>query len=352
MTAIEMGIELDLVLQQVDSERFDTLEPEEADALLTNAMFQFIENRMSNISDIKRLGLQGSIKRTDELRTIIPDPILLSTYLDNSEDNKVYSIFPNKFYHHLRDTSIIIRNCAGISTHTTQMVTEYISVVSLDFNLNPFDDFMLVFDTTEIFNINDYPKVIERLNGMDAIFYLINIIKEELYLKNIDVYYEQYADIFHKNSLIFVRHDNTINTVTLNISTDYTKTYNFTPITRTRLVANTVDYSTSKRPNRLSKTEDIDNIAVDAILKTNYKSPVSTMENNLLKVYYDNTFIPSNVILSYIKRPRMISQLMDYNCELPERYHREIVLIAAQLAKAYMNAEDYQLLLKENLKME
>ena len=76
------------------------------------------------------------------------------------------------------------------------------------------------------------------------------------------------------------------------------------------------------------------------------------MENNLLKVYYDNTFIPSNVILSYIKRPRMISQLMDYNCELPERYHREIVLIAAQLAKAYMNAEDYQLLLKENLKME
>ena len=48
----------------------------------------------------------------------------------------------------------------------------------------------------------------------------------------------------------------------------------------------------------------------------------------------------------------MISTIFNFGCDIAPRFHREIVLIAGQLAKAYISADDYKLLATENLRME
>lgn len=353
MTADEMRIQLDIVLQQTDSNRFDTLEPEEADILLTNAQLQFTENRISKKSNALQKGFQEDVKRYEDLQALISPPVEITTYIDSTDNNKVKAILPNNYFHMIADSSIVSRKCLGYS-YTTQSVTEeFIAVLEFEETTDDITtNFTVDIDGSTVFDIDDYDSITTKLVGYAAKYFIIHMVINELALKGIEVRWEYYGNIYHKNSFIFVSKNPLdlgnvveINSTTLSVEDAYSA------ITRTKIVPdNTI--VTVTRPNRLSRTEQIDNMLVDPISKTSWTSPISMLEERELKAFFDNTFLIHKLRVRYIKKPRMISSVMNYNCQLDERFHREIVLIAAQLAKAYVNAEDYKLLVNENLKME
>lgn len=353
MIADQMRIELDIVLQQLDSKRFNRLEPEEADILLTNAQAQFIENRISKRSNVLQKGFQEDVKRYEDLQALISPPVELTTYIDVTDNNKVFAILPNNYYHMIADSSILSRKCLGY-TYTTQTVTEeWIAVVEFSETSDDITTSLLVdIDGTTVFDIDDYSSITSKFTGYAAKYFIIHMILKELAIKGYDVRWEYYGSRYYKNSFIFVSKNSADagNIVELTSAT-LSESGTFTGITRSKIVYdNTI--ATTVRPNRLSRTENVDNMLVDAISKTDWTSPISMMEERELKAFHDNTFVIHKLRARYLKKPRMISSVMNYNCELDERFHREIVLIAAQLAKAYVNAEDYKLLVNENLRME
>jgi hypothetical protein len=353
MTADEMRIQLDIVLQQADSKRFNTLEPEEADILLTNAQAQFTENRISKKSNTLQKGFQEDVKRYEDLQALISPPVEITTYIDSTDSNKVFAILPNNYHHLIADSSIISRKCLGYS-YTTQTVTEeWIAVVEFGDSSDDITSNLIVdIDGVTVFDIGDYSNITSKFVGYAAKYFIIHMIINELALQGIEVRWEYYGSMYHKNSFIFISKNPLdagkvieLASYTLSVEADYT------PVTRTKIVPDSA-LVTVTRPNRLSKTEQVDNMLIDPISKTSWRSPISMLEERELKAFYDNTFLIHKLRVRYIKKPRMISCVMNYNCQLDERFHREIVLIAAQLAKAYVNAEDYKLLVNENLKME
>lgn len=75
--------------------------------------------------------------------------------------------------------------------------------------------------------------------------------------------------------------------------------------------------------NRYSQSDDIYKLLDDPFNKTKHNKPISDINNNKLNIYTDDTFIVSDVILNYLRKPKEIS--LQQGCEIPESFHEEII---------------------------
>ena len=71
MTVKEMHIGIDMILQKVNSNVISSFEPEEKDWVLNEEVNRFIKQRLSILSNEKRLGFQDTQKRVDDLKNLI-----------------------------------------------------------------------------------------------------------------------------------------------------------------------------------------------------------------------------------------------------------------------------------------
>lgn len=79
-----------------------------------------------------------------------------------------------------------------------------------------------------------------------------------------------------------------------------------------------------KKPNRLVKFQD-----KSSFLKHSYgttiSSPISTMINNKLRVYHDKKFPINGIYLQYVKKPNEVNLTNSIDCNLPVSIHGKIV---------------------------
>lgn len=101
------------------------------------------------------------------------------------------------------------------------------------------------------------------------------------------------------------------------------------PVTTTRVYTYHTDTGNLVN-NRLSGTDIIRNLRQAAFYKTAHYSPITELENDLLWVYRDNSFIVSGVEISYIRKPQPISLSLNTDCELAEGVHRLICDLATE----------------------
>lgn len=82
--------------------------------------------------------------------------------------------------------------------------------------------------------------------------------------------------------------------------------------------------------NRLCATDIIRNLRQSRYFGTAYYSPITELENNLLWIYRDNSFIVSGVEISYIRKPQPISLSLNTDCELAEGTHQILCDMAVE----------------------
>lgn len=346
-----MHIGIDLGLKYVNSNRTLSYLPEEKDAYLNKATLQWVNNNFSSKSNPKSESFESIEKRYDNLEEL-KRTVVLQSYVDTVESDCEYSIFPWDYYLGIKSRSNIQYNCLGVS-RSSKTEDKFYAVVKwvIDTTSPYYDGFKIAIDTPSItiFDITNVGGVGYALAYPVTEFGRFVIVNEAIYAINayfgstINVYWERYSTMYQPNSFIFVSNSD-FGSVTLSYS-GVTSNVKSSKLSRTFYD----NVGTRKVPNRLYSSEDVYDIIPGTFSKTIYYSPITILENSLIKVFVDSTFVVDNIYLTYIKLPRPINLALQQNCEVNPKFHQEIVDLAVQMMKAVNNEPNYQQIVRENL---
>lgn len=365
-----MHIGIDIGLQQLKSEVFDGLLPEEKDWVLNEAQLRFIDEQSKPISNPMRRGLQSTQTRTDNISELITSATL-PTYVRDGKS--VFSILPTNYFNLINDRSNIINNCRkAFASYTTQNANyceiDWLFESSIAANSGSILNTVTI-NGTVIFNRANYSSVLNTKPQAERDLIFRDLIIENINnLANVSAYWEGYLDIFAKGSIIIIDSNSSLCTTNSMVVTyenlahiitpsdpQLITTRNFTGTakTLTRYVFSNNDLTYIEEvPNRLTKTEEIFTKLVNPFHTTIIKSPISILEQNGIAVYHNKKFILNEIFIDYIRKPRTISLILGQNCELYDinNNHQKVVNIAVDLLAARMLAPNYQINKVENLK--
>lgn len=329
MTVRDMHIDLDQSTQLVAANRTRKWYPEEKDWVLNKIMERFIRQQLrprkdalGNITGGFELDQAGS----DAIRMLVVTNAALTPYI---VDNKRYKCFLPADYSYLlsdgSDTKLIcdatVEEPTASHTHfRTAMRQEQCPIDVLPHYgtmiLQMPDKTVTIPDDLPPFN--DYVGYREQKD--------ISLLVPWILWKS-GWYWERYDELYKPGWYIQVQ-NSTPSTATISIEgvtindpggVDYAD-----PVTSTK----TYSYHTAAGNsvnNRLLATDIVRQMNQSSFFKTAYYSPITELENNLLWVYRDNSFIVSGVSISYIRKPQPISLSLNTDCELAEGVHRVIL---------------------------
>lgn len=351
MTVQEMHIGIDLLLQKVNSNIISNVKSEEKDVLLNNEVLRYINQRINPKNpESKGIKFQGTSKRYEDLKALI-EPYSSSTYV---RDNKsVFIYLPSNCLHIINDRSIT-KNLCGLAyapTTTTEVIYYTTLKLPLISAVNNYLGFTIIVDGITIFDITNYPQFASITSDKQR-FQLIDFILEALKDKGYEAKYENYLDMFSLESIIIKSNilSNLVITYITNpgaIVNEYLNV-NFNSKNITKITT----LGTDEHTNILTETEDIYKLLDSSFGSTEYNAPLSTFEKGKLNIYHKQKFIISSVNIDFIRKPRKISLPLNQSCDLDPSTHTEIVENLATRLAGITTAQNYQLLLNENLKKE
>lgn len=341
MLISEMHIALDQELNKINSALYDILTPYEKDFALNKNIERFVKQRYGAASNIKRKGFEMSQKRIDDLRSLVQTNYFVNAYvpisLDPDSSISVEAEFPSDYMFLLNQRSKISYNPCGTFVPVTEGFTEEYSLLDISaLNFTNWGDFVLYYyinPTLTIVYSNPEASAYTRADDSIMIGILIDHIKNvwQTTLWNtkydIEVYYEKYDTKFFPNQLIFVykgigvapvwnvSDDGGVNTQGLVLGNNSKSKYT---ITNTITVA-----------NRAVQQDDLFALQQDPFGATTFDFPLSIINDNKIRIYFDNTFVVNQTIMSYLRKPKTVSYYLSINCNLPEETHDEIVSMTA-----------------------
>ncbi len=370
MTVREMHIGIDIGLQQLKSEVFDGLLPEEKDWVLNEAQLRFIDDQSKPISNPMRRGVQSTQTRTDNISELI-STATLSPYVRDTKS--VFGILPVDYFNLINDRSNVINNCRkAFTSYTTQVVnyceldwlfeTQIAAAGGSILNTITLNSIVIFNRTNYSSELNTKPQEERDLIFRNLIIAAMNTVS------NVSAYWESYLDVYAKGKIIIidnnsrlcqtnslvVTYENLAHIITPATAQVIT-TRNFTGSAKTLseyvISGSDLDY-VEEVPNRLTKTEEIFTKLANPYHTTIIKSPISILERKGIGVYHNKKFILNKIFIDYIRKPRLISLILGQNCELFDinSNHQKIVNIAVDLLAARMLAPNYQINKVENLK--
>lgn len=361
MTIREMHISLDVHLNKIDSQKFANFQPEEKDLMLNAAQVRFLKNRINDWSiESRGHGFQEVQKRLDDVQQLV-EPVTLPVYKLDSEH--VYSILPSNYFSLVDDASYVKRNCRGIdiSETTTSLyyyelsleeLIPYTSLTMLDSLVSTPQGSVALLNTT---NLPYYTSISDE----DLKFNLVNLIMQEMSkVSGYSVYYEVFNTTYKRDTIFIVKTTNNLDTLYVSWTTTNSplSAVNLTSYALNTLNLTSVGTSESitskKYPNRLTRSDIKNNLAVHPFGKTIYHSPLSEIKRGRLEVQHNDNFIVDSVVINYIRWPRLMDINFGNNCELSANVHHEIVDLAVQRMKAEISENNYSAIVQETLKKE
>lgn len=392
----EMHILFDNLLQEINSNRKGQVLPSEKDLRINVATLNWIKTRISKKSNRKGEGFEESQSRYDNVKEL-KKQLIVSTFEDISTlgtIKRVKALLPPNYMHLISSQSYLKYNCNGLTFGTLNSgastgrkvvyftpsgVTPYASIADTTpaVGHTHFDDMKINFnaaagvDNTSFafLTTNSFKNILGTFKSNDPKFTLVMLIQEQLNqvidtLTNgykVEVYWEKYYNIFRPNCLIFVEKliptgAGGVSMTTIEvfskqaggtISVVHNPTSIYLPYYRP-----TGEVIEDVYPNRLLSTEDIPLELKDPFGKTIYFSPISELSDNELRVYYDNTFYPSQLVIDYLAIPRLVNYYMNWSSPINPAFHEELVKLAVKSIKADINDQTYQQALNEVITME
>lgn len=326
MTVREMHLELDQSLQQIASHRTRKFLAEEKDWILNKIYNRFIQSRIVPRKDGSG-GFEVNQLQADSIRTLIVNTEL-DAYVDQS--NRRYKcILPHDYSYLLSDWSETTPICNGVGGAVSSAIFPLYSLrlTQTSKGAAPFYETIathIVNDVTFPTDLN-YGHQYTGFQRKDDISFLRQFIA----LKG-RYYWERFGDIYRPGYFLQPKYTSGTITPTLIVDGTNITTTDTTSLSYIKHLAGT---GAKIVDNRLTASSKVAGLNGTAFYNTAAYSPITELQNNLLYVYYDNSFTVSRVGITYIRKYVPISLSLGSNCELPEEFHQTICDLATEYMK-------------------
>ena len=350
MTVEEMHVAVDQQLQKVASFVYLNLRDEEIDYFLTRMQQRYVKQRLSFLSDMKRLGFEQVQKRLDDYRALKTKSNVEMYTAADSEPNRLEGYLPEDYMFLINDRSHVFYDCRNL-TISTATRSEYYSVLEfVDTNetSSPYYGTVRLTDDTNstvLFDMANFPNFAATLTSKSLKYEVIDLMLQEVNRGSFDfkLYWEYYRNLYHRNSFILVdqttTHATTDTTLYVNASDSSTNT-SFSSLSLVVQVMNP-NYNHIV-PNRLVESEELYEILRGSFSKTRFDSPVSSLREHYIDIFHNERFILKDAFIDYIRKPKRISLSLSQDSELAEHTHPEIVDLTVKHILEIFESPRYQ----------
>lgn len=326
-------------LQRQGAFKKDKQHPSAIDLGLNIAQSRIIKARLVQDREVP-YRFQINQKFVSDIQAIIVRDKKLTTF---NEEEKSYGILPYDFSYLLSDRGIIYEDCQAGFTTSTETKTERVHVIPFTSNktVSPYYINITISKGTTSKNLtySGFQTKEERVTLVDE------IIKEFKSLGIVDIFWEEYKTIYERNSLLVPTTD-----LTLTVS----MTVDGVPMSTSVKDAAVRVFKTSTETFNQAVGRDIKADFLDSALYTSAyhksipTSPITLLADNRLIFYGSKRFLVREIILSYIRKPRPISLLLNQGSELSATVHEEICDMAVQIIKKQIEDPSYGLNVNDN----
>ena len=335
-TVQQCHIAIDFELQQVNSNRKQSIDPNYYDIALNEAVIQFVETRSSSKGNIKREGFEESQKRYDDLKNLKTQTILKCLY-DPEYYQRAYCIIPSDYVKLIPSEIVISYNKEGINEP---------ALTSVNINLLKYDLSSFEFNTHPTIKLGlgnnqvDVSSAINTIKTDNGRFYAINVILDTLRRLGYSVYYETFDNIYNPQTLI----------ITSKIGENIVNPIVGIPLTSTDSISvkTFANYPNKQSSLDLLSTGDVRNSLDNYHASRNrHLKPISDIIGNRVNVYYNDNFTPVNFVFNYIKKPRLIDHITNTMCEITVT--QELIKLAVLHLKGILKDEGYNISANEKI---
>lgn len=339
MQTQELHIELNVLLQQINSHSNQNFLPQEKDLFINNEIVRFINRRIDRLGNRKQTGLFDTIKRTIELSPLLTTRKLPVMYnKDNQKEARI--MLPFDFLYYASSEVSVCCPCLG-----SQLYTKYYYTASLDLSKLDINNFSITL-SQGLFSFtvskNDIPNeyfIQDSVPAYSNKIMLPNALLILLQKKNtsdIEITFDKTT-----NTLLFRSYKDFIYTVNGNTMAVNKKEYKGYQDIEKPLIS-TVDVADEEfksyiQRSSLSGAKD-------------EKSLVYLRDKEL--IYTIKGAIGDYVFLTYLKRPTKINLLLQSNSELKDETLTEIIADTAQRMLAVIGSDNYANFVQENVLIE
>lgn len=337
MTTQELHIELDVLLQKINSHWNQNFLPQEKDLFLNREITRFIERRIDRLGNKKREGLFDTIKRTVELAPLLKTVKLPVMHDPNKKEVSV--LLPFDFEYYVSSELSVCCSCRGLPLN---------NALYYEAELPP------------IKNLTSLPLTVTE--GLFSFTITPNDIPSDYLIANTVPAYEDSMMLQQALAIAFQEKND------LEIEIKYDKTrkvfvfrsLNYFTIRTTTPSGFT---STQIKPTAYKRYEDIQDgllSAVDVIdeefapkIKNSYLSGAKD-EKSLVTIRKDKLHytikgvIADYAYLTYLKKPKKIDLLLQSNSELSDTALEKIASDTAQRIMGVISSDNYAKYVEEN----
>lgn len=362
MQVIQQHIEINQRLNKIGLFVNDSYFEEEVDLALNKAQDRLIREVLGKGFQDKQL--RAEIIKVLLVKNKMLEPFGLVTTDSNYEKNAVYVQIPSDYYSLVNDRSTVLYGnsigfCENLGTIPVTTQNESISIVpypvdtgSAPFYVNTVISDMSNSDGTVV--LYTAPAPLDTFAYEEQKYLLINDIIETINrgTSGISVYWERYRNTYFKNSFIFVADSSknrTFGTDKIRFTngdgdTDVLySTTAFTVLDEASLKTTLgTDFTQQSVPNRLTESEDLYDALTSVFHGTKKQRPISNQAGDLIYIYFDKSFIVTNVSIDYIRKPRIISLSLNNSCELSEAAQSLLLDYAVEMMKLDIQDPTYK----------
>lgn len=314
-----------LEVNKIASNLYDDFLDPEIDVFFNQEQSKYISTRYDNKGNYKKEGFEQSDKRKEDLANL-----LVEDYCD-----KVYQTqFPNKYtfvvpndYMYYGNCSIKIYATNSYSTQFTFTPTILSSIIAtIPFNAGDSIDMsgfkLETSSSTSIINTSSliltnylYPD-----NYLNFIYDLLKITP----LSGYSIYWENYGGVYYKNQLIVVKANSGVANIKYCWDGSTFIVPTFSTVTNTYLTG-TSGGSYSYPAGLETQQIYIKNLLAETTERPTAEEPLITRGSFYISVYCYNDFIPEKLYLTYIRKPKEVSLLLQQDCELADHCVYELI---------------------------
>lgn len=312
LTVQELHLSLDKYLQEINSNVYGNLLPEEKDIFLNDEVSEFVRIRLKEYETTKQ-GLDN-----------IKELIKTSNQIVYKNDTKsVYTILPPDYFRMVRSDVLGVNYC-GTFTKTEVAVSKYIVRYKLavsNTDTEAYKSFKFTVGGVDIFTLATYYP--NGLNAKELGYEVKWLAYEDINkVSGYKCYWEWYNGNFYSGELI-IEKDTTFSLVVAAWTGGSGATIAATEVS---LIKYTTDKDLVTIPSRIVTNEDLTNLNTSYFGKSQRKSITCTLLQD--KAIFDLPQIPIDSLPSvnktmiyqvthiYIKKPSRISLSLNRNCEL------------------------------------
>lgn len=370
MTAFEAHIGVLTNIQKVNGYQENMFSPEEIDFQISRQQNRLVEEIIAETFE------DHEVARGYLLPLHVKN-YKLTTYVPNAnevlyEQLAVYGVLPGNYFSLINNRSKVYKSddplyCADISALRVdtlyQNFGERVGAIAIATPLGTVAPFY--FKAQVILTIGGTPTSVltvpEELviKSKKSVFYLVNYI-QDYFTENypdVQVYWERFRNKTYPGKLIFVTLNTNITAVTISFlrndsSPDTSSTVTLTETVYRRYVpitaSNFPGFQISTPDNLDQESDKLYEQNINPFFRSKPSNPKTILSGNLLFAYESETFIISELVIDYVRKPKNVSINLSQGLELSGNGPQIVVDRTVEFLKMVIENPQYQAVLQDN----